>query len=207
MNLTRLPDRWRQSVIEGRPIKRKAWQEAQHRVGQFWQGLWAHVTPEEKKKVATLLEPQAAALFARMPTDGQRHCLNVLALVQDAGYQQPDLLQAALLHDVGKCAAAEAGVALGLWLRGPLVLLEMFLPDLVTRWAANDPARGWRYLLYVHREHPAIGAEWAAAAGCSPLCCWLIGHHQVPLYELPASTPDDGRRDLLAALKAADMLD
>ncbi len=160
---------------------------------------------------AAILGPQAAPIFARMPADAQRHSLNVLALVREAGGQQPDLLQAALLHDAGKCAAAQAGIALSLWVRGPLVLLDAFFPKWVARWAVDDPARGWRYLLHVHREHPTIGAQWAAAAGCSPLCCWLIAHHQTPLDALPPhtseNTPDDGRRELLAALQAADRVD
>lgn len=197
--------------MTGRPAARRAWHHVAYRVGQFWQGLWASVSPEEQATAAAILGPQLAPLFARMPTDAQRHSLNVLAQVRAAGNRHPDLLQAALLHDVGKCATASSGLGkdmrLGLWLRGPLVLLDAFFPRLVARWASADPAHGWRYLMYVHREHPAIGAAWAAAAGASPLCCWLIAQHQTSPDDLPPNAPHDGRRALLAALQAADKAD
>lgn len=174
-----------------------------YRVRQFWRGLRATVTPADQQRVARALPPAASPLFTQMPVDAQRHSLNVLDSLGDAG-KQPDLAVAALLHDCGK-------VALGLWLRGPLVLLEMFLPQLTARWAMSPPLtgiaggakllQGWRYALYVQREHPAIGATWAAEAGCSPLSCWLIAHHQTPFAETVGS---DEARKLLMALQRAD---
>jgi hypothetical protein len=113
-----------------------------------------------------------------MPVDAQRHSLNVLQTLQTAGWSHRDLAVAALLHDAGKIAAAQAGIRLNLWWRGPLVLLETFIPGLFRRLHSPDPAKGWRYVLYVHHEHPKIGAAWACAAGCSSLACWLIAHHQ-----------------------------
>ncbi len=90
----------------------------------------------------------------------------------------PDLAAAALLHDVGKVAADDAGAYLGLWMRGPIVLLEAWRPDLLVRLASPQPAASLRYALFVHLAHPQIGAAWANEAGCSPLTCWLIAHHQ-----------------------------
>jgi hypothetical protein len=175
--------------------------QLRYRVGQFWRGLWARVAPQEQAVAAQFLTPAASALFRAMPRDAQRHSLNVLYGVQAAGYDQPDLAAAALLHDVGKDAARAGGVKLGLWLRGPLVLLDHFAPHLTVRWASDDPDQSWRYLLYVQREHPLIGAAWAARAGCSELCCWLIAHHQTP----PATLNAPGEwREWLAALQAVD---
>ena len=172
-----------------------------YRVGQFWRGLVARVEPHEQAQVAAILTVPAQALFRRMPLDAQRHSLNVLHDLGRAGYHQPDLAAAALLHDVGKLAAAAGGIKLGLWLRGPLVLLEQFAPQLAAHWAADDPDQGWRYALHVQREHAMIGASWAARTGCSSVCCWLIAHHQTPLNEINA-TPQ--QQELLAALQAAD---
>ena len=182
-----------------------------YRVSQFWRGLRATVTPADQRRVAAVLPAAAIPLFAQMPVDAQRHSLNVLDSLGAAG-NQPDLAVAALLHDCGKVAAAQGGMALGLWLRGPLVLLEMLLPQLTARWAMVSPLtrggdadakplQGWRYALYVQREHPAIGAAWAAEAGCSPLSCWLIAQHQTPLDQIVGS---DEARTLLIALQRAD---
>jgi hypothetical protein len=184
-----------------------------YRVGQFWRGLRASVSPEEQARVARVLPVAAIPLFTRMPVDAQRHSLNVLASVRATGEDHPDLAVAALLHDCGKVAAAQGGVTLGLWLRGPLVVLEALLPRMAARWAASSPlptrgtswVQGWRYALYVQREHPAIGAHWAAEAGCSPLSCWLIAHHQTPLSALSdAGEVGEAARVLLARLQQAD---
>lgn len=155
--------------------------------------------------MAKTLPAAAIPLFTHMPVDAQRHSLNVWANVQAAGETHPDLAVAALLHDCGKVAAAHGGVVLGLWLRGPLVLLEALLPQMAARWASPDPAQRWRYALYVQREHPAIGAAWASKAGCSALSCWLIAHHQTPVATLAgrAGVSDEARR-LLAVLQQAD---
>ncbi len=177
------------------------WTRVVYRVGQFWQGMRATVTPEDYKRVAAVLPASALSLFTAMPVDAQRHSLNVLDSLWGAGQHHPDLAVAALLHDCGKVAAAQGGVELGLWLRGPLVLLEKFSPSLGAGWAAPNPTQGWRYALYVQREHPAIGAQWAMEPGCSALSCWLIAHHQVSLAGI---TGTNEQRALLMALQHAD---
>lgn len=176
-----------------------ATKRAAYRVGQFWQGLRARVAEEEMAAAAAALPPAAYPLFARQPVDARRHSLDVLDALRRAGWNDPELAVAALLHDVGKLAAADAGVSIGLWLRGPLVLLEAFAPRLLAGLARAAPEGGWRYALYVHLEHPAIGAAWARAAGCSETACWLIAHHQDALPDAAG-----GRCELLAALRWAD---
>jgi hypothetical protein len=178
---------------------RAGWRRAVYRVGQFWRGLRAQVRPEELARAAALLPPPALALFRRMPPDAQRHSLNVLYTLEAAGYAQPALAAAALLHDVGKGAAQVGRLKLGLWLRGPLVLAEAWTPGLLRRLAVDNPGRGWRYGLYVHLHHAELGAAWAAQAGCDPLTCWLIAHHQDRAAQ-GAADPEG----LLAALQWAD---
>lgn len=176
----------------------------QYRLQQFWRGFQAtrtELTDVEQKKAAGILSPAALLLFQRMPIDGQRHSMNVLTTLKERGDVPHSLAAAALLHDVGKVAAAEAGVAITLWWRGPLVLLETFAPVLLQRYASSDPQTRWRYLLHVHLEHPAIGADWAKHAGCDELTCWLIRCHQ---DEVNANVIHDQRFQLLTRLQNAD---
>jgi hypothetical protein len=176
-----------------------SWQRAPYRVGQFLRGLTASVSEAEQRQLDEWLAPAGVTLFTLLPLDAQRHSLNVLQTLLAAGYDVPDLTQAALLHDVGKIAADKAGVRLHLWLRGPIVLTEWLAPETLVRQAVNDPSRGWRYALHVQLDHPAIGAAWAKDAGCSVLTCWLIAHHQ------DKTLPPSGlQRSLLAALQWAD---
>lgn len=180
--------------------KRPTWCAALYRVQQFWQGWRAKILPEELAGAVIYLPPMAKARFQQLPRDAQRHSLNVLHTLQQQGTLSTDLAAAALLHDVGKLAAEEAGLRINLWVRGPLVLLEQVAPHLLTRWAAPDVAAGWRYLLYVHRMHPTIGAQWANTWGCTPLTCWLIEHHQDHLV----TEPKNEAEKLLVLLQWAD---
>ena len=156
-------------------------EKARYRITQFFNGWRASVTAQDLSLVEQVLSPvgpQAAPLFRRMPRDAQAHSLRVVRALQAGGPTPPDLAAAALLHDVGKVAADDAGAYLGLWLRGPIVLLEAWRPELLVRLASPQPAASLRYALFVHLAHPQIGAVWANEVGCSPLTCWLIAHHQ-----------------------------
>lgn len=176
---------------------------AAYRVRQFWRGLRAQVSAEEIAEIERVLPPAALHLFRRMPVDAQRHSLDVLAGVRAAenGETPHDLEAAALLHDAGKLAAEQAGVHIGLWLRGPLVLLDALAPELAGRLASDAPRSGWRYALHVHHNHARIGAHWAAAVGCTARACWLIAHHQDT--KPPAHADPDALR-LLRCLQRAD---
>ena len=149
-----------------------------------------------------------------MPVDAQLHSLNVLNTLQRAGWHDPDLASAALLHDAGKSAAAKAGLSFNAWVRTALVLMEAFAPGLAARLSVEEAEGGWRYLLHVHLTHARIGARWAEADGCSPLTCWLIAHHQDKAGQEGAVLASPGgpealpaaeeRKRLLAALQWAD---
>ena len=110
-----------------------------------------------------------------MPRNDQHHSLNVLRTLRAASHDEPALLQAALLHDAAKSAG---GVTL--FHRVAVVLLKIAQPDWATRMAQTlPPARGsLRYPFWVHANHPKLGAEMAAAAGCDPLAVTLIRRHQ-----------------------------
>lgn len=184
------------------------------RIRQFVRGITASVSAEELQQAARFLPPAGLARFRQMPVDAQRHSLNVLESLRRAGWQDQDLLAAALLHDAGKLAAAKAGMSFNAWVRTALVLMDAFTPGLAARLRVEDATGGWRYVLHVHLTHARIGARWAEADGCSPLTCWLIAHHQDKTGQADAALPSPGgpeprrateeRRRLLTALQWAD---
>lgn len=176
------------------------WRTGFYRLRQFWRGWFATIAPTEMEAALAHLPAAAQVQFQRLPKDAQRHSLNVLQTLQRRDVVSADLAAAALLHDIGKLAADETGLRINLWVRGPLVLVEKFAPTLVQRWASAEVGQGWRYLLYVHLMHPAIGAKWATTWGCTALTCWLIEHHQDQL----TATPRDEAEQLLHLLQWAD---
>ncbi len=140
-----------------------------------------------------MLSAEALSLFRQMSRVDQAHSLRVFAWLIHQGYQDHDLLVAALLHDCGKAAAK-----LSVWQRTIKVLLKGLSPSLWRKLAAPAPRKSWRYPFFVLQEHPKIGAEWARAAGCSDLTCWLIAHHEETV------SADHPHADLLLALEYAD---
>ncbi len=160
-----------------------------YRSRQFLRALRAQVSPEDLARVDAVLPPAQAALFRSMPVALQRHHLDVHAHLVAAGCTDPDVLAAALLHDVGKGQVT-------VWARVVHVLLEP-LAGLYARLAADGP--GFRGQLYRLRHHPELGAAQARAAGASPGTCWLIEHQEDPV--LPA---DAMRRAQLLQLQAVD---
>jgi hypothetical protein len=141
----------------------------------------------------------------------QRHALAVYRTLYQAGHTDPELLAAALLHDVGKAAAQ-----LPAWRRAIIVLLDRFAPRLLARLSQGEPqghalslpkghalslSKGWRHSFVAHTRHPEVGARWAQEAGCSPLTVTLIRRHQDRLTSCEIEEDQ-----LLTALQAADSL-
>lgn len=166
-----------------------------YRVGQFFRALVAWVPKQEFSLLSEYLTPPQAELFQRMPRSDQRHGLDVFHALQGREHYDPDLLAAALLHDVGK-----SGGRLRLWHRVLIVLISALRPALLDR-LASDETRSWRYPFFVHQQHPELGAQLAQAVGCSPTTVELIRCHQQPPSSNPLETRQDG---LLAALQEAD---
>ena len=170
-----------------------------YRVGQFLISLWSRVAADERAILALWLPPPAALLFQNMARRDQRHSLNVFYTLRSSGYEQADLLAAALLHDVGK--TVHQGRRLRLGHRVIIVVLKAIQPALLERLSAAGEAPGdWRHPFYVHQHHPQLGARLAREAGCSELTASLIRRHQT---RLPATLASEDDR-LLAALHAAD---
>ena len=166
-----------------------------YRIEQFLRALTArHTISEERiEQAAQILRPEARALFARQARQDQRHALAVYETLRREGHSHPDLLAAALLHDVGKGAAQ-----LPAWQRGVFVLAERFVPGMLDR-AIHDETGSWWRSLADYAGHAEIGAHWAEKAGCSPLTVALIRRHEERLES--CQTEEDR---LLTTLQAAD---
>lgn len=168
---------------------------AMYRVQQFLRAAETWIQPAEIDilLLEQYLPPGAVGLFTAMPRYDQRHALSVLHLLRQQGYSEPDLMAAALLHDVGKTVSSKG--RLRLWHRVANVLLRSIRPGLLEQ-LGRDEVDSWRRPFFVQENHAAIGAELAGQAGCSSLTVELIRYHE-----------DEAAawgRPLLAALQAAD---
>jgi hypothetical protein len=118
-----------------------------------------HLSPAEQTEVAHWLSGPALALFwAQAPSD-RRHGLDCARLVTAASPGRPDLVRAALLHDIGK---RRAGLGIiGRALASGLQMLHL-------------PVRG-RLASYL--AHGPSGAEEVEGLGLEPVVAAYTRHH------------------------------
>ena len=160
-----------------------------YRSRQFAAELRARPLPAAAlAEIEALLSPAEWSLFQRFSLSDQNHSYAVMATLRAADCTDRELLQAALLHDIGKTQ-----LPLQLWDRVLIVLGKALWPQRTKRWGAGEPA-GWRRPFVVKEKHPAWGAAMAATAGSSERLVALINHHQDPLDSV-------GQADLADALR------
>jgi hypothetical protein len=160
-----------------------------YRSRQFWNALLGPPRRVESEALLPHLTPAQITLFRRMQPSEQAHAVQTLERLKAAGQTDPDLLTAALLHDVGKIL-----YPLSLFERVIIVLGKHFSRRSARRWGQGKPA-GFRRPFVVAAQHPGWGADLAEQAGASRRTVDLIRRHQ----EQPSI--DD---PLLAALQSAD---
>lgn len=131
-----------------------------HRVNQFVAHVRARVTPDEAALAHRVLPAPLADRFDGMPVADRRHALDVAGRLLAAGHDDPDLLAAALLHDVAK------GHRMRLWHRIAGVLLEAFAPAVLRRLASPDPD-SWRHPFHLYLHHAELSAHVVTTAGGS----------------------------------------
>lgn len=147
-----------------------------HRVRQGLTALWPFAPAPDDALLARWLSPAERRLFRRMARRDQAHSASVAWRLLDDGATDPEVIAAALLHDVGKAGSATAPGRVRLADRVARVLLRRWAPDALARLDRSPrfrPLRG----LYLAEHHAALGAEAASAAGASPRVVWLIAHH------------------------------
>lgn len=126
------------------------------------------LTPAEQAEVEHWLRPAETALFFdQMPAD-QRHGLSAARWVEARAPGRPDLVRAALVHDVAKRHARMGVIA--------RVLASLCLE-------LGIPVKG-RYAVY--RDHPEIGARELEELGAEPIVVSFARHHHGPA---PAGFP------------------
>ena len=168
-----------------------------YRVSQLWWNITAEPLPEPlRQEIKISLNPAQRELFYRFQANEQWHAYRVYNYLQEADQSQPDLLAAALLHDVGKTEGQ-----LSTWDRVLVVAAERLMPGKAKSWGQGE-LRSWKRPFVVRLKHAQWGAELAQSAGSSALTVDLIGRHQDPLPQDSKSIEDE----LLCLLQWADDL-
>jgi len=188
----------RQPTENGGAVQRRGGWRIRYRVAQFVEALRAPFRPVDRVYVQRLLSRAAAPedlarLFDRMPRAEQHHGVHVCRMLERRGHTEPDLLIAALFHDVGKLVAPPQ-----LWERVLVVLIEHFAPRTAERWERGPlEGAGLRRAFVVRRGHADWGADLVAGAGGDACTVDLIrGHHG------DVDVPVDP--EFLSALQSAD---
>ena len=166
-----------------------------YRVWQFWQVVTARPLDKRKEEeIRAILSPAQQRLFGRFSASEQQHSYRVYNTLRQDGQDDPDLLAAALLHDVGKSCLPRT------WLDRVIVVLgQAFLPGKAAVWARGEVTRLTRPFV-VKANHAEWGADLAETAGSSPTTVALIRHHHHP----PSGQMDDKLAQLLPLLQWAD---
>ena len=176
----------RGSVSQVSPRETRSRSAPYHRVAQFAWALRAYFTPESVSDAEAVLPGPLFALFQKMSRAEQARSLRVMRWLQEGAATQPELLQAALLHDVGKTR-----FPLRLWERAAIVLARRLAPALAQRWSKSEP-KGWRRPFVNGGQHAEWGAGMAAEARASPMTAALIRRHPEALEHTRLSRKKTG---------------
>jgi hypothetical protein len=166
-----------------------------YRVRQFWHSLKSAPRAEDQDGAGEVLSSEELNLFRQLLAADQNHSLRVLQSLIFEGESDPDLLKAALLHDLGKMR-----YPLRRWERVLAVLATEFFPRKVQTWGRKNPTGIYRPLV-VLQQHPRWGAELAEAIGSSARTIWFIHNHE---KEHPDGVSADADLTLLRKLQTAD---
>jgi hypothetical protein len=165
-----------------------------YRTLQFIRTILGKPTKSQLQIARHHLPASLMPLFERMSPADQSHSLRVCEALIHQGHANPDLLAAALLHDVGKSRVTPT-----VWERVLVVLANQIAPRRVLNWSEAE-ARGWRKPFVTAHKHPDWGADLVAKRGGSDTLIQLIRYHQAE----PGSLQDDELITLLSLLQTAD---
>jgi len=151
-----------------------------HLIRRFFEVASARpLSRDERAAVGSWLTPALSDLFFSQQPADQRHGYRAGASVAAAGYRAPDVVAAALLHDVGKRHAGFG--ALGRSVASVMILLSLPLSE--------------RMLTY--RDHGIVAARELGRAGAPPLVVDFALHHH-------GRRPETIAEDVWDVLAAAD---
>jgi len=171
-----------------------------YRLRQFWRILSIKEDQLEDEQALVKLNPEQRTLFTQMQPGEQNHAVIMFHSLLEQGETQPDLLVAALLHDVGKLRYRMSPLE-----RAMVVLVKAVMPGQAHRWgellsAGWDGLPSWRKPFIVAEHHAEWGAEMARQAGVSSLTETLIREHHHP----PCQDADIKENNLLRKLWLVD---
>ena len=165
-----------------------------YRSRQFWNSLFSSRKRIASESLLPHLTPVQLILFRRMQPSEQAHAYHLLNQLKNSGQTNPDLLTAALLHDVGKILYPLSTLD-----RIITVLGKRFFRSVAQGWSNGAP-NGLRRPFVVAEQHAGWGAQLASQAGAGLQTVELIRHHHDP----PKVDPGMRTDPLLVALQAAD---
>lgn len=142
-----------------------------YRIAQGCRALLSPLLPLDiaaREDALAILPVPAVTAFRALPRADQRHAMRVYHTLIADGEAEADVLAAALLHDIGK----HPGV--GITQRSARVLLAHW-PCVLSRVVAFPIfPRRWRGGLGRLLDHAALGADRAAAWGCTDATVAII---------------------------------
>jgi hypothetical protein len=161
---------------------RNATSRAGYRARQLFHALYPAVDTTALTRAYDVLDEPLTRLFLAMERRDQRHALEVMQRLLEAGVTDRDLLTAALLHDCGKGRVP-------VWLR----VLRVISPRLLSLIAGPSTSSGWQGAAYRLLYDAELSALQAEAAGASSTVVSLI-----------RGRVSAGEEPQLALLRAAD---
>lgn len=167
-------------------------------VKRFFGQFRAKLTPADRELIDAYLNETGKFLFFQMSRVDQKHSVTVAhAVIAEVGDQREidltTLVQAALLHDIGKVDGEMNGVN-----RVVAGFVRRVFPALRDKCGRSYRSGWWnvRYGLYVDRVHPLRGSYMAKVLGIEDSVVELIRHHHDP--------PREGQAPELTILQLAD---
>jgi hypothetical protein len=132
----------------------------------------------EMDYLKSVLTPAQFSLFIALPLYEQRHALNVCRTLTSAGYGYDlELLQASLLHDLGKFDPT-TGQAIPIWVKVVNVAANTVAGSLYQPWRERQgqarPSE-LRYYFWLQAAHEERGAALVREAGGSSRVAALVG--------------------------------
>lgn len=143
-----------------------------YRFNQFKLALFAKPSQNNLKYAENILNSKQFELFLKLQDSEQVHAIEVCRQAESQGLHQPDLLTAALLHDIGKIL-----YPIRLWERVLIVIAKKFSSKKVEKWGQGKP-EGFLRAFVIGEQHPDWGAELVQKVDTSPLAVSLIRRHQ-----------------------------